>query len=162
MSYCCKMREKYLLGIVSENLSVPTPTDVVDFTDFDAKTSDGRSVLRIKFCPFCGRPVEGPLIPHEDGRAKGELLGTVVLDARSVAEFREAIPGRAAFEAALAAAGVNGCAAWAANAAQEVIRRAAADRAPLPLGFVLRIKPADPVDLERWDRPEGGPGGPRT
>lgn len=60
-NYCCPMREKFLLGIVAENPEVPTPSDAVDFIDFDAKREDGKPVLRIKFCPFCGKPPAGPL-----------------------------------------------------------------------------------------------------
>jgi hypothetical protein len=45
----------------AERKDLPTPTDDVDFLDFDRQMADGRPVLRIKFCPFCGRPVAGPL-----------------------------------------------------------------------------------------------------
>lgn len=60
-AYCCSMREKFVLGIVAEREDLPTPVDAADFMDFDEITEDGRSVLRIKFCPFCGKPVAGPL-----------------------------------------------------------------------------------------------------
>lgn len=59
-SFCCKMREKYLIAIVADNPTVPHPVEAVDFTDFDRKSSDGKPVLVIKFCPFCGKPVAGP------------------------------------------------------------------------------------------------------
>ncbi len=59
-TYCCKMREKFLLGIVAERPDLPTPVDAADFMDFDAKTEDDRPVLRIKFCPFCGKTITGP------------------------------------------------------------------------------------------------------
>lgn len=61
MTYCCAMREKFLIGIVAEREDIPTPIDAADFMDFDRKTSDDRVVIKIKFCPFCGKPVAGPL-----------------------------------------------------------------------------------------------------
>lgn len=61
VKYCCKMREKFLIGIVADNRDLPTPTDAADFIDFDSVTEDKRPVIRIKFCPFCGKPVTGPL-----------------------------------------------------------------------------------------------------
>lgn len=60
-SWCCKMRAKYLLGIVAENGALPTPVDVVDYLDLDERGPDGTPVLRIKYCPFCGKGIEGPL-----------------------------------------------------------------------------------------------------
>jgi hypothetical protein len=61
MTFCCAMREKYLIGILAENAELPTPSDVLDFMDFDNKAEDGRPVLRIRFCPFCGQEVRGPV-----------------------------------------------------------------------------------------------------
>ncbi len=61
MEYCCPMRLKYVIGIVAEDAKAPTPIDVIDYQDFDNTASDGRPVLRIKYCPFCGSPVKGPL-----------------------------------------------------------------------------------------------------
>lgn len=61
IEFCCKMREKYMVSIVAENAAVKEPAEVLDFMDFDVKTDDGRPIIRIKFCPFCGRPVAGPL-----------------------------------------------------------------------------------------------------
>ena len=60
-TYCCKMREKFLVGIIAENPQLPTPVDAADFMDYDAKADDDRPILRIKFCPFCGKPIAGPL-----------------------------------------------------------------------------------------------------
>jgi len=59
-SFCCTMREKYILGIVAEAPNIPTPPDVVDFIDFDTLLPDGRQMLEIKYCPFCGVYVKGP------------------------------------------------------------------------------------------------------
>jgi hypothetical protein len=56
--YCCKLRERFVLGIVAENPSVAIPVDVVDHIDFEADM-DGRQVLRIAYCPFCGRKQDG-------------------------------------------------------------------------------------------------------
>jgi hypothetical protein len=60
-TYCCSMRQKFLIGIVAEREDLQTPVDAADFMDFDEKSGDDRPVLRIKFCPFCGKPVVGPL-----------------------------------------------------------------------------------------------------
>lgn len=57
--YCCPMRARFLIGIVAENKAMPEPVDVIDFMDFDERASDGRPVIKIKFCPFCGKPVKG-------------------------------------------------------------------------------------------------------
>lgn len=73
MSYCCQMREKFLIGIVAENLTLPIPIDAADCIDWDAdggirpETGKPRPVIRIRFCPFCGKPVAGPMrtIPTE-------------------------------------------------------------------------------------------------
>lgn len=59
MTYCCRMREKYLIGILAENTRVPTPVEAVDFMDFDQRAPDGRPILVIKFCPFCGSTRKG-------------------------------------------------------------------------------------------------------
>ena len=61
VAYCCKMREKFLLGIVAERSDIPTPVDAADFIDFDATLHGGRLIIEIKFCPFCGKMIMGPL-----------------------------------------------------------------------------------------------------
>ena len=53
--FCCQMRRKYLVGIVAENPEIPQPTEAVDFIDFEAEHPEGKIVMRIKFCPFCGK-----------------------------------------------------------------------------------------------------------
>lgn len=60
-SYCCAMREKFLIGIVAENAEVKTPTDAADFIDFDLRRRDGKPVIKIRYCPFCGKDASGPL-----------------------------------------------------------------------------------------------------
>ena len=57
--YCCKMRERFVLGIVAENATVPMSVDVVDYQDFENLATDGRPFLKILFCPFCGRRISG-------------------------------------------------------------------------------------------------------
>lgn len=59
-SYCCAMRARFVIGIIAEIQDVPVPTDAVDFIDFDVKSPDGRPVLTIKYCPFCGKAAAGP------------------------------------------------------------------------------------------------------
>lgn len=67
MTYCCKMRERYLVGIVAVDQRVPNPPDVADYIDWDHKTMDGRAIIRIKYCPFCGQAIQGPLRMLEVG-----------------------------------------------------------------------------------------------
>jgi len=54
------MREHFLIGIVGERPS-PVPIEAADFMDFDRRDFKNRPVVRIRFCPFCGRDVRGPL-----------------------------------------------------------------------------------------------------
>ena len=61
MSYCCAMRLKFIIGILAEAKEVPDPVDIIDYLDFNVKTPDGRPVIRIKYCPFCGKQAIGPL-----------------------------------------------------------------------------------------------------
>jgi len=58
--YCCAMRRHFIVCIVSI-VDSPTPIEAVDFMDFDQRAEDGRPIIKIKFCPFCGKPVAGPL-----------------------------------------------------------------------------------------------------
>lgn len=71
MSFCCEMRRRFLISIVGEFLEAPKPKDLVDFLDFDQKDQEGKPIIRIKFCPFCGVATpKGPLrVPKivEDG-----------------------------------------------------------------------------------------------
>ena len=59
----CEMRARFLLAIVAEDHNAPRPADLIDFLDFSHKTEDGQplTIVRIRFCPFCGRPTAGPL-----------------------------------------------------------------------------------------------------
>lgn len=57
--YCCKMRERFVLGIVLENPKIDIGSDAVDCIDFGDGT--GKPTIRIRFCPFCGVAVKGPL-----------------------------------------------------------------------------------------------------
>ena len=58
--FCCKMRERFRVGIVLLNPAVPDPPETVDFLDWDAKTETGKAIIRIKFCPFCGKAIPPP------------------------------------------------------------------------------------------------------
>lgn len=58
-AFCCPMRARFLLGIIAENEAAPEPIDVLDFYDFDIRAADGRPVIRILFCPFCGKHLNG-------------------------------------------------------------------------------------------------------
>lgn len=65
--FCCKMRERFLIGIIAENPAIEIGAEVADFIDFDAdggvhpETGKPRPVIRIAWCPFCGTKSTGPL-----------------------------------------------------------------------------------------------------
>lgn len=63
--WCCPMRQKYLMGIVGEVTELPTPSEVVDFLDFDKTTTGGAPLLRTRFCPWCGKAM-GPDAPRHE------------------------------------------------------------------------------------------------
>lgn len=63
--FCCKLRERFVLGIAAENPAVPVPADAVDCIDFGDGTE--KPIIRIRFCPFCGTAVKGPLRIAEEG-----------------------------------------------------------------------------------------------
>lgn len=64
--FCCAMRAKFLLGIIADRADMPTPMEAVDFINFDIKREDGKPVIMIKFCPFCGGRIAGPLRTFEE------------------------------------------------------------------------------------------------
>ena len=52
------MRARFLIAIVGEDTAHPTPIDLVDYViDWDHEPP----VIAIKFCPFCGRPIDHDL-----------------------------------------------------------------------------------------------------
>lgn len=59
--FCCKLREFFLVGIVACRSDVPTPVEAADFVDFEKKTPDGKTIINLRFCPFCGKKPTGPL-----------------------------------------------------------------------------------------------------
>lgn len=74
-AFCCSMREHFVLGIVAQRREGPAPVDVMDFVDLEKQTDYGRPVIRIKFCPFCGKAVDGPVqVQLEDGLARAKEL----------------------------------------------------------------------------------------
>lgn len=56
-NYCCKMRRHFVLGIRARTFT-PVPTEVVDFVS-EWGQAGSKNIIRIKFCPFCGREL-GP------------------------------------------------------------------------------------------------------
>lgn len=52
------MRARFILGVVGEDTRAPEPVDVVDYLDFDVRLPNGKPILRIKWCPFCGCRVD--------------------------------------------------------------------------------------------------------
>lgn len=68
MTFCCKMRERFLLGIVAERTDLPVPVEAVDFIDFGKTRPDGKPLMFIKFCPFCGKQIgTGPMRTMVEG-----------------------------------------------------------------------------------------------
>lgn len=52
---CCKMRSRFLVGITGLN---PEENDPIEIMDFVVEyCPEGKPVLGIKFCPFCGERV---------------------------------------------------------------------------------------------------------
>lgn len=52
--FCCAMRRHFLIGVIGVAPG-PAPAEVGEFVlDFEAKPM----ILRTKFCPFCGRPID--------------------------------------------------------------------------------------------------------
>lgn len=52
--YCCKMREKFVIGVVATNESVPTPTEMADHVLHWGK----KIIFATSFCPFCGTKID--------------------------------------------------------------------------------------------------------
>lgn len=63
--WCCQMRRKFLIGIVGHMNTVPDAVDVVDFMDFERTAESGAPILRIRFCPWCGKSLPGDAPRHE-------------------------------------------------------------------------------------------------
>lgn len=55
-SFCCRLRERFLIGVIAENPKVVVRPDDVDWT---LSTKGEPPVIRIAFCPFCGQAVDG-------------------------------------------------------------------------------------------------------
>lgn len=52
--YCCKMREKFVIGVVATNESVPMPTELADHVLHWGK----KILFATSFCPFCGTKID--------------------------------------------------------------------------------------------------------
>ena len=57
MKFCCKMRQRFLVGIIAEDASIPMPYAVQDFVDYSCQSPEGKPVLKIRYCPFCGKGI---------------------------------------------------------------------------------------------------------
>lgn len=58
---CCDLRKKIIITIFkiqSEAECGIGDIALVDAVDFELKTPCGRPVLRINYCPWCGKPVD--------------------------------------------------------------------------------------------------------
>lgn len=58
--FCCQMRARFRIDIVEVMADAPQPENLVDFLDFDRKHPTGAPVIVMRFCPFCGKPTQGP------------------------------------------------------------------------------------------------------
>lgn len=56
--YCCKLREKFVIGIVGVNEDLPDPVDIVELIDFEKKSPNGFPIIYLPFCTFCGRKID--------------------------------------------------------------------------------------------------------
>lgn len=48
--YCCRMRQKFLVGILGEDVGVEAPLELADFV----VNWEPKPCLSLRFCPFCG------------------------------------------------------------------------------------------------------------
>jgi len=76
--FCCAMRRHFLFGIVGEECepdnpakAKPVPVEAVDFIEWP--DGGGPPIVRIRFCPFCGKAIErGETRTTYFGRRKNE------------------------------------------------------------------------------------------
>lgn len=54
-AFCCSMREYFILAILRNPHIEKEPAEVVDFVSM----GENGPVLRIRFCPFCGKTIDG-------------------------------------------------------------------------------------------------------
>lgn len=54
-SYCCRARQRFVLGIVGENPEIELGVEVADLV----VRWEPKILLRIRFCPFCGVAIDG-------------------------------------------------------------------------------------------------------
>lgn len=52
--FCCKMREKFVVGIVATNEDVPMPVDLADHVLHWGK----KIIFASSYCPFCGTKID--------------------------------------------------------------------------------------------------------
>jgi hypothetical protein len=76
------MREKFVVGVVAVNASLPDPVDIVDFMDFENKSPNGHPIIYMSFCPWCGSKLPRTrerlmdLAKDEDDDGEGWKAGT--------------------------------------------------------------------------------------
>lgn len=58
-TWCCGMRRRFLIGLMMEFVKEPKPPELVNFLDWDRKGPTDKPVIKIKFCPFCGKEIFG-------------------------------------------------------------------------------------------------------
>lgn len=54
-AFCCAMREYFVLAILRNPKIKKEPSEIVDFVSM----GEAGPVIRIRFCPFCGKPIDG-------------------------------------------------------------------------------------------------------
>ncbi len=56
---CCLLRRKIVIGILAiqpEDVCGVPDTELVNVLDFMTQTPEGKQVIAIQFCPWCGKP----------------------------------------------------------------------------------------------------------
>jgi hypothetical protein len=53
--FCCPMREYFVLAILRNPKVEKEPKNILEFTQM----GEAGPVIHIRFCPFCGKPIDG-------------------------------------------------------------------------------------------------------
>lgn len=59
---CCLYRRKLVIGLLAvlpEEECGVKDSEVADLIDFDLQAPSGKPVIRVRFCPWCGKPWDG-------------------------------------------------------------------------------------------------------
>ena len=67
--FCCRMRAKFLLGIVGADDKVDIPE--IDLVDFIIDWEGTKPLIGIIYCPFCGKKIDYSTQQLRDTRGMG-------------------------------------------------------------------------------------------